>query len=56
MPSSSNRSVNRGRTPVGTGLPRNLPGGVDAGGVVEEEGVLQGDGLALHALHLGHVR
>src|SRR3712207_7403283 len=25
MPSSSKRSVNRGRTPVGTGLPRNRP-------------------------------
>ena len=55
MPRSSKRSMNRGRTPVGTGLPRNRPLSVDAGGVVEEEGVLQGDDLALHALHLGDV-
>ena len=28
--------------------------GVNAGGIVEEEGVLQGDGLTFHSLHLGH--
>ena len=36
-------------------LAEELPGGVDAGGVVEEEGVLEGDRLPLHALHLGDV-
>ena len=51
MPASSSLSENAGRTPVGLSRRPVATGGrVDAGGVVEQEDVLEGDHVALHAL------
>ena len=49
-------SRNLGRSPVAFRLPERAALGVETGGVVEQEDVLEGDDVALHPLHLGDVR
>ena len=55
MPRSASFSANLGRTPVALRWPLEPAVLVDAHAVVEQEDVLQGDDVALHALHLGDV-